>query len=1454
MATDTTQIQTRRTGSPQAHPAASSAASLAFQKSNPSLANAAAAAALRNNPRAPEDVANTYTKRIQRRESGSSAANGSPRPGLERRTSLTDRSLRSPSPGRDGTARQTTNAPPLPPLPQGVERAPSGRHRAASLEAPQRISSPPPTQPGGRGLSLDRAPRSPVSPKAASTTKPKLPKLSEHNETPQRTSVNFSRPMSPPPKSPISPTPPTTGQTGWFAGPVTSGGQPRPSLDSLRPQKPTALPTSEVTGIQTELQGIADQPVKKKKKRKTASAGGNQGTHLSQGTMDLTGTAVEQARAIIAASAVASEAPSSPATANARTSIDFDSSVSYVEHPEQAKTRVGAVLARQPSLIDEAPEYDQAPERANTGRKVEALPVKSSLDASRVAASSSPEPAPAVQPVAATVPIESFEPNGATVQRTSSLSPQRAARFSPKPVEYLGGIQHQPLGRSASPAKSALKHSPSSSVRTASPDVRLSAPPSEFSESSTSVAKKKANRVSFDETPIIVSGLQTSRYANHSPPRVRGMDDDLEDIMKPRPALPSFGSVRGRKEEDAAISATAANSKPIGHSSDHILGGILAQDFANRDTAARTQTQDVTAHDPNMPLAPEVTTVEGTGYASDSESEYSEHTAHNQTPQVEKGNTLGKGPETIAEAVSSFQTSEHVISGATQNGAAQKSLVEPPTEPIAPPQPVPVAEAPTIAIQPATPAAEEEKGRLSMPGSFPGAWDDDLEAQDVPEPAKDTTPAAVPHTQARPAQMNRQTHGIPAALRIEDESDTESDTSSIWSDAEEDLPSGSIGFASLNAIVDSPKLGQAPGLSLSKHAPGQDTLLSAENAPPSPTAAQWNDATAYWRGLSEQRKRELEQQAVPKESGVEESETEESSDDEDLEKSPSVQPARPETPPPTIPKQRLKLESPIAFATKEAPIASKIKKVPNLRSTMRQGQLSGDDEAPKTRASLRSSMKQSTEPTRNSGEHRFRTSMRGAPPTRPDHTRRYSSGLEESKWKQERPTKAAEALRNGRPRTAGGAAPALKSALKKTVQAPPVPTLRRQDSDDSVSSFRRQRVTSPGRNDGIVSMRRSMKGGPAAHIEQRPQSPLEKKMGGLFRLRSLPPAGREKEVPQMRSSMRGASPDVEAPSLRSQEPPKKASRFKSPTRLGFGKSKSKIPESPRTTAPVAYPPRFKSRIAADSDDEEVPPTSFVSRFADSDDEPDSPQLTKTLTPVRGIPRKTGEDDGDSTDLDDSDNERAVKIPPVPSSRDIDSVHGKKTMVNGNRPASILSTGSLRKGGDAGLGASKFANAPPERPQQKRRLSWLGMGGSKKRSSSMPPSITSPPPSRGSDVAVKPNLLRRSTPTGLPQISEDSNWPLASPGDDAGRPSIADGPGTKLGRGTLRPDVGKRRSTADYVGSERIATTEESVDGDAASSGGKRVGFNFESGEPVYSERTGRKKKFGTLRKMFGLHD
>ncbi|KIW00565.1 uncharacterized protein PV09_07919 [Verruconis gallopava] len=1481
----------RHSGPPQASAAASSAATLAFlsnQKSNPSLSAAAAAAALRSNPQSPTNVANVQTKRLERRGSASSShAGGSPHPALERRASLTERQLRSPSPGRKAASvTRETSTPPIPPLPAGVERSASGRVRSSSLEPKPslRVESPPPTKPGGRGVSLDRISTQPTSPRALASA-PTLPGVSEYAELAQRSSINFSRPMSPAPKSPTAPVQtasptPGAGKTGWFAGPVVSTGQPRKSSDSITPTSAVTIPAHEVSGIQVGLQGVADKPVKKKKKR--LSAGGNQGSHLKLGTMDLTGTAVEQSPREVASPQSAQE-PGSPTTAttasytaseSGRSSIDSGSDVSFA-HGDGPKTRAGSLLARQPSLIDEAPEYEGQHERANTRKKVEGMPPKPALstDAPKAVAITAPEPipAPVIQPMAdAPADADGSASTGkaSTGHRALSSSPTRSAHFSPKP-EILNGIKHHPPGRSVSPAKSALKHSPSSSIRTASPDVRMASAPSsevgsEAAGITSSAARKKANRVSFDETPVIVTaGLQSSRYASQSPSRTRDPLDDNEefnDIMAPRPALPSFGSVRGRKLDDERTGSPVTTSKPLGHSLDHGLGGILVHDFARKGSGQR---------DENLPLAPEVTTVEGTGYESDSQSESSDRmSSFDTSPSIATPEPMSSekdpAPKGISEAAEMAQIShEHAASNGTpgallEQSAAQHSIVdvkEPSPkaqrqETDLQTQPTSTIASPTIVVQPATPAAdtEEEKKAFIMPGSFPAAWDDEnLE----PEPTRTAMPAQVEQGPSSTVATPQLSHG---------ESDTESDSSSIWSDAEEDLPSGPGGFASLNAIVDSPspvvKSEPVPSLSLSKHAPqaSEDELRRAE-VPPSPTAAQWDAATAYWRSLNEQQKKELERQAM------------QSSQVDEV--------PRPATPTHTLEKsgQEPKLESPIAFISEESPTAPRQKKETKLRTSMRQNQaMSSDDDAPRMlKKTMRNNVRESSAAAKGSvgGEQRvLRTSMRGSPPqVRPDSTRRHSSGLEMSKWSQEGQSRPADVAQNGRPRTAGGAPANPKPVLKNAPGVPPAPTLRRQGSDESVSSFRRQRVSSPARRNGVVTMRRSMRNtGTTVPVEQRPQSPVTKiKKAGRFNLRSLSPVGRQPmDSPKMRPSMRTSGSEVGTSPTSLRTPDSKKSRLKSPTRLGFGRSKKLKEQEMLSTLPssdVTAPslPAIKSRIPADSDsddDDDLPRSTFVSRFADSDDELDNTQQGKSLAPVRGIPRKAGDDDGDSTDLEDSDNERPKKIPPVPSLKDVDTAHGKTTtLTNGNRPNSILSSGSLRKG-EAGLASSVHAPTPDRPRLQKRRLSWLSIG-SNRRSSSVPPiSLATPPtPSRDNDVATqKPKLLRRSTPTGLPLISEDSNWPLPNDVGNDTRPSTAEGPGTALRSRTMRrPDVGKRRSTADYVGSERTAV-EESVYGDDRPPTIKKVGFSFDNTEPVYSIRTGRKKKFGALRKMFRLND
>ena len=158
--------------------------------------------------------------------------------------------------------------------------------------------------------------------------------------------------------------------------------------------------------------------------------------------------------------------------------------------------------------------------------------------------------------------------------------------------------------------------------------------------------KKKSVKVSFDDDPHVV-GLAAEPAENESPvimsPQTKdhskrnwfhlGRDkgrsifsDETDDVMSPVPSLPSFGSVRGDRRpsqddnfnqqskpsehrEDATINEALRN---LTSSSDHAVGSIIVNDFATKNQPE--------AYSSNDPLPPEVTSVEGSGYHSDSES------------------------------------------------------------------------------------------------------------------------------------------------------------------------------------------------------------------------------------------------------------------------------------------------------------------------------------------------------------------------------------------------------------------------------------------------------------------------------------------------------------------------------------------------------------------------------------------------------------------------------------------------------------------------------------------------------------------------------------------------------------------------------------------------------------------------------------------------------------------
>lgn len=269
-----------------------------------------------------------------------------------------------------------------------------------------------------------------------------------------------------------------------------------------------------------------------------------------------------------------------------------------------------------------------------------------------------------------------------------------------------------------------------------------------------------------------------------------------------------------------------------------------------------------------------------------------------------------------------------------------------------------------------------------------------------------------------------------------------------------------------------------------------------------------------------------------------------------------------------------------------------------------------------------------------------------------------------------------------------------------------------------------------------------------------------------------------------------------------------------------------------------------------------------SRFADSDDDLDDltspiPTRPKGLTPVRGIPRRAGDDDqisellpGEDEPSDDS------EVPPIPGSKEMEiatalareRLAAQGVITNGKAQGSALAAGTVRGGDVNGLATSKWAPSAgvdaDQTPSRKSKWKLFSLSGRKvdqrkREGNASPLPSTSlgdarPESSCGSGPSSPlrgPKLQRRVRPTGLPSVSEDS-WPLPPPpvidADDEDRPNTSEGAvvvggddGADLRLGD-RPDVGKRSSTASI--------------------------------EPVNSQRTGKAKKFMRLRKAFGLGD
>lgn len=1392
--------------------------------------------------------------------------------------------------------------------------------------------------------------------------------LEDDQDAGQRSSVNFSRPMSPA----------SAAKSGWFGGPVVNQDAVQRMASTSRPATSSGVAGAGVRNAQQSVQNAADRPVKTHQ-----ISQGVQGSRLSSGSMRSkpSGTAVES-RSYLQPTQRAPSAPVDPKSPDAvfdpstRTFVHKQDAMarhrelneepeqpvrhyvaqhveehstprvaqqqqhhqpaprtpSPVRRPAQREVSPAAQLPRidtsarirrpedpptgipkhdpQSASTDERPKSGhfedtnvQPEKHVDTIHKPEDNVQPTHIDvmvSPKLALnqdSSYPRlPKPAVATTTNTLAREGKGSVRAANDRGQSLSPPRNAHFAPVAVE-LAGIKHQPPPRSISPAKSALKSSPSVSRRSNSPvaqNGRLlsQGAPSEASDTTSDGGSKKRRsiRVSFEETPIVAG---TSAYADSETPiSPSGLaaskwspstekDNEFDDFMKPRPALPSFGSIRDKERRSAhdevpekvteTVSSTPMSAsvgsvgEPLQSSNDHAIAGIVAQDLATKHASL------------NDPLPPEVTSVEGSGYVSDSSSE------DDGGSDLQKHGSLDDSSQILPVPEPKSLTTPHEEKPTTPSSIKEQ-----------------VIQVPNIALLPATPSPTEKPEPKFQSMTIPGGWDDDVVE---PRKAEVSSAAAKPLEPAEPVHHPSNLHELIA--RDEESSD---DNSSIYSDAYEDLSDVEGGFGSIDAMVESPVKTSPTGLMFSKFAdkttnePTSSGLRNETHVDDEPEletapAQTWDATRQHWNDLHEARKQpradDSSADEAQRRSGVaarvtaapvkREQPKAEPRVDSSVQSKPIAPKSQTSQPASKPLKSAMKKTTP-AQSTPAVQAQPQIRKTmrdqnpqdtrtsqPQMRTSMR-GPPNLDLRATDAPIQMRRSMRGGNPPRE---QPQMRSSMRGSNPSAASNT-----GLAASRHSmmpvEQKPARAALQKKHIPPAAVAAKSRPQSMPVAPTKPVASVPTYD-SDSDASASSFQRARGRRNNNQGERYTMRASMRQAPAPTMRANAPAPKA--------IRSISPPG--SPTPALRKSMRPSSPNPDPPksskfSIRSLSP---MGRFRSskpieaaPPSPTQPKKKGGLSKQPKTKAPTTEraKPAFKSRFADSSDeDEDSRPSRFQSRFADSDDdEPADYTLPPGLAPVRGIPRKAGEEDGDSTDL-----EEEVDDAPVPLAAQKEMGAGPQTngasngLSNGNAAGqgASLTTGTLRdskhaplpsfegggksktKRGFFGLGKKKSV-AKPENTAQAATTT-----NDATQSTTAPPSeIPLPPQQRNRDQGLpltpidedkdigtpvqnspqtkrSPKLQRRSTPEWpLPH----NNIPVPPIPEDA-RPMSSDG-------------ITPRRPRFQVRQSSQISTATAPI-GDTSggdTSGGDTSGL----GRSVSYGRSGKKKKFQGLRRVFGLND
>ncbi|KAH7037339.1 uncharacterized protein B0I36DRAFT_64725 [Microdochium trichocladiopsis] len=1578
------------TTSASTHPNAASAAASAFmaaaanQNANRSLSSAAAAAALRARPHTPINVGAVETKRTQRRSGSvsshgsaarSSSVNASARRGrgLERRQSsgsMTERTFRTPSPSPHRAPAMP--AQPHPPVPQ----IPANHRKTQSVgmqtfrTASQKMKSEPPAYYGspqgnpGNVRTSDGPMRSQMGVSH---------EQAEPYERPgsRASSINYSyptkfRPQSPPasptsyrapipeePRLNVPISPPRSSRTS-AASSVGSKSEPALVYD---PNSRRMVPSTQPSSIEYEVREAANRQPKKKK---TPDGGlGRSGSHLAKGTMNRAkGTAVNNVPPEVQP-ARKPEAEVLPSQQERQQDEAEDTTVQQVASPissppeRLASPPPARAVGKKPSMVREDPEGEEevpeiiTPLSQRVLDAVEAVP-EPILEQRRMAARQlegesddeeqqnkddstdihhSTQSAGAPASVPENKAVTQLAKESTAVRRAVSISPDRRARFGPSVSEQLT-VRHQPLPRSASPIKSALKRS-----GTSSRDVSPSENGSESINGAAATtqdpgaARKKAVRVSFDERSNVIMGEsaggdspasaspQSSKrpwYSSIGRSKKRDVSLDDDEVMKPRPALPSFGSIREKKAreveerplvrpsdgvrttpelpsqstapENSEIPTyrTADEQAQLEASSDHAIGSVLARDHESRNEANTSRFRE--------PLPPVVTSVDSNGYHMDTTTDDSDDDLfdHDQTPQ---------GASAVHTTQSSQQQDEPLENLQVEplEAVEDKVLVQPET--VARTAESPAQPVPAITVILPSPMAHEEVEKTSnsasrqyfdVPGGFPDEDSGDAD-RTTSQTAGPSTTVFEPEATIQPSQAGTLPQTKLVTTRLASQAQPESEGSSdesIYSDAYEDISDMEGGFMSIDAVVESPITKSSA--SFSSHPPASpvgkgkvmadspvsDKKKESASSPAidqKPVGAEtqddwsqaetqddWSQAETFWRSLTAEKRQRLAREVLEDEAA--EGDREEVS-----------------TPVRRNSSRRKSAEQKKAAA--EAAAVSDVAQDVHSRSErtymIQPGSKATHDvlstpEDVHMRKSLRGPQSgRSAAPAAHKGS--LRKSMRGAPEPR------VTSPTAADRFRDSRPSTSSSALpsqmSNGAALTGTGLVDtkAASTALAKQM----MPKLSRRGSDASDSSFQRSRR--PASSAGFA-FRSSMRQGSASGKETSPAPRESTKGSGRWSLRSLsPPATFRRNS----SNFSASSPPsgMMRQSLRVNSDNGQVKR--NSIHLPFGRGQKSPPQKKSTRS---------SRFAGSSDEEEVMSTGFQSRFRDSSDEDERPgsssqgsalsrgslrDKSRNANAFRGA-TPVPEEPEDSPDLPDSDDEKPGRAPR--NAQTAAAMMVQRPGVLSRTASDNIGTNALRRSGSGRGNFTTTITSHGATPPRERRGSFMGsilrrnkrpeQAGKIQRAE-----VTESAARRDTrlerDTDVLKELRADQRPTS-PRLQRklfgkkrEDSWPLPQEQeatadgktDEAAtasspiqqRPASSSGKLIKSSVAHQRPSLAGRRSTS--LGLPGVAATNGNSNGVPQVS---RLAYDQESLVAVSEAGGPRKKKFGTLRRMFGL--